>query len=279
MAMNQIQFQKSVSLTDFLLRYGSKDQCAQALVSNRWPDGFRCPSCGAAEHYVVSHGARKLFQCRGCRHQPSLTAGPLMDSTKLPLRTWFLAIFLLSQAKTGLSALALMRQLGTSYHTAWLIHHMVMLAMAKVDAEEPLYGQIQMDDANLGGERPGVGGRGSPNKVPVVAAVSTNSKGHPMRVKVTPVSTFSSAAITVWARINLTPGSDMRSDGLPCFAGVVDAGCAHSYVVVGRRKPRELPQFTWVNTVLGNLKTLINGAYKAFKFRKHAHAYLGAFAY
>jgi ribosomal protein L37AE/L43A len=279
MAMNQIQFQKGVSLTDFLSRYGSEDQCAHALVSHRWPDGFRCPSCGAADHYVVSHGARKLFQCRCCRHQTSLTAGTLMDSTKLPLRTWFLAIFLLSQAKTGLSALALMRQLGTSYRTAWLIHHKVMQAMARVDAEEPLYGQIQMDDAYLGGERPGVGGRGSPNKVPVVAAVSTNSEGHPMRVKVTPVSTFSSAAITAWARVNLMPGSDVRSDGLPCFAGVVDAGCAHSYVVVGRRKPRELPQFTWVNTVLGNLKTLINGAHKAFKFRKYAHAYLGAFAY
>ena len=49
--------------------------------------------------------------------------------------------------------------------------------------------------------------------------------------------------------------------------------------MVGTRKPRDLPQFTWVNTVLGNLKTMINGAHKSFKFRKYASQYLGAFAY
>jgi hypothetical protein len=69
------------------------------------------------------------------------------------------------------------------------------------------------------------------------------------------------------------------SDGLNCFAGVIDAGCAHSYIVVGDRKPRDLPQFLWVNTVLGNLKTAISGAYKSFNFRKYATRYLGAFSY
>jgi hypothetical protein len=202
-----------------------------------------------------------------------------MDSTKLPLRTWFLAIFLVSQDKTGLSSLALMRHLGTSYRTAWLIHHKLMAAMAQFDSQSPLHGFVQLDDAYLGGERPGVGGRGSPNKVPIVAAVQTNDAGHPVRVKISPVTTFSREAIAGWARLNLLPGTDVRSDGLACFAGVIDADCAHSYIVVGARKPRELPQFTWVNTVLANLKTLINGGYKGFKFRKYAQHYLGAFAY
>ncbi len=71
----------------------------------------------------------------------------------------------------------------------------------------------------------------------------------------------------------------MCSDGLACFAGVIDAGCAHSYIVVGKRLPRNMPQFEWVNTILGNLKTLINGAHKAFKFGKYVGQYLGAFAY
>lgn len=279
MSMNQIQFQRGVSMPEFFERYGSEVQCAAALVAMRWPQGFRCPRCASGQHYVVGHGARKLFQCRGCRHQTSLTAGTLMDSTKLPLRTWFLAIFLISQDKTGLSALALKRHLGTTYRTAWLIHQKLMKTMALRDSEEPLTGLVQVDDAYLGGERPGVGGRGSPNKVPFVAAVSTNDKGHPMRVKMTQIARFTCEAITAWARLNLSPGCDVRSDGLACFAGVIDAGCAHSYVVVGRRKPRDMPQFTWVNTVLGNLKTMINGAHKSFKFRKYANQYLGAFAY
>lgn len=279
MPMNRIQFQPGVSLPEFFDRYGSEEQCAAALKALRWPHGFRCPRCDSALHYVVGHGARRLFQCQSCRHQTSLTAGTVMDSTKLPLRTWFLAIFLISQDKTGLSSLALMRQLGTSYRTAWLLQHKLMAAMAQRDAQDPLGGDVQVDDAYLGGELPGVGGRGSPNKVPVVAAVETNHAGNPMRVKVSPVPTFSRKAIADWARANLMPGTDVTSDGLPCFAGVIDAGCSHTYVVVGRRLPREVPQFTWVNTILGNLKTLISGAHKAFRFGKYAEHYLGAFAY
>jgi transposase-like protein len=279
MPMNQVQFQRGVSMPEFFERYGTEDQCAAALVALRWPEGFRCPRCSSSAHYVVGHGERKLFQCCQCRHQTSLTAGTLMDSTKLPLRTWFLAIYLISQAKTGLSALALMRQLGVSYRTAWLVHQKLMKTMSQRDGEQPLTGLVQMDDAYLGGERPGVGGRGSPNKVPVVAAVSTNDAGHPLCVKLGPLAGFSREAITAWARVNLTPGCDVRSDGLGCFAGVIDAGCAHSYIVVGTRKPRDLPQFTWVNTVLGNLKTMISGAHKAFKFAKYASQYLGAFSY
>ena len=279
MAMNRIQFQPGMSLPEFFARFGSEEQCESTLMALRWPEGFRCPRCASSAHYVVGHGARRLFQCRACRHQTSLTAGTLMDSTKLPLRTWFLAIFLISQDKTGLSSLALMRHLGTSYRTAWLIHQKLMAAMARCDSEMPLHGTVQVDDAYLGGERPGAGGRGSPNKVPIVAAVQTNEEGHPLRVKLSPVATFSRQAIAQWARENLLPGTDVRSDGLACFAGVIDADCAHSYIVVGARKPRELPQFTWVNTVLANLKTLINGGYKGFKFGKYARQYLGAFAY
>ena len=60
---------------------------------------------------------------------------------------------------------------------------------------------------------------------------------------------------------------------------MIDAGCAHAYIVVGQRKPRDMPKFHWVNTVLGNLKTAICGAHKAFKFCKYASRYLGAFSY
>ncbi len=151
MPMNRIQFQRGVSMPEFFSRYGTEAQCAAALVALRWPQGFRCPRCASAEHYLVGHGARKLYQCQACRHQTSLTAGTVMECTKLPLTTWFLAIYLISQDKTGLSALALMRQLGTSYRTAWLVHQKLMKAMASRDSEQPLSGLVQVDDAYLGG--------------------------------------------------------------------------------------------------------------------------------
>ena len=118
MTFNRIQFQRGMSIPEFLGCFGTEPQCAAAVTAARWPDGFRCPRCGAAEHYIVGHGARKLSQCNSCRHQTSLTAGSLMEHTKLPLTTWFLAIYLISLAKTGLSSLARKRQLGVTWRAA-----------------------------------------------------------------------------------------------------------------------------------------------------------------
>lgn len=279
MPINKVQFQPGMSMHEFIDRYGSEAQCAQVLEHWRWPAGFICPRCAGRDHCRLEDGRRLLVQCNGCRRQTSLTAGTLLDSSKLPLRTWFLAMYLISQAKTGIAALPLMRQLGVSYRTAWLVHQKIMFAMAQRDAEQPLCGDVVVDDAYLGGERPGTPGRGSPNKVPFVAAVSLNAAGRPMYAKMSPLPGFTLKAIAQWAQANVLPGSNVLSDGLTCFAGVIDAGCAHSYIVVDGRKPRDLPRFKWVNTVLGNLKTAVNGAHKAFKFGKYAVHYLGAFCY
>ena len=108
MASHQIQFQQGMSIPEFLARFGSEAQCVEGVKAARWPTGFHCPRCDSTAHYVVGHGARKLFQCNGCRHQTSLTAGSLMEHTKLPLRTWFLAIYLLSQALIVATVLTLL---------------------------------------------------------------------------------------------------------------------------------------------------------------------------
>lgn len=217
MAFNPIQFQHGMSIPEFMSSFGTEEQCAEAVRVARWSQGFRCPRCDSPDHYVVGHGARKLFQCKGCRHQTSLTAGSLMEHTKLPLTTWFLAIYLISQAKTGLSSLALKRQLGVSYPTAWLMHQKINQAMAQRDSTHRLSGSVQLDDAYLGGERAGgKAGRGSENKVPFVAAVSLNEQGHPMYLKLHLVSGFTLDAIGKWAKANLAPKTRVLSDGLGC---------------------------------------------------------------
>lgn len=280
MSINRIQFQTGMSMPEFLNQFGSEDQCEVALEQSRWPQGFTCPSCGEPRCSVFIVGSHKMFQCRACRHQTSLTAGTLFESTKLPLTTWFLAIYLISQAKTGLSALALKRYLGVRYPTAWLIQHKLMAAMAERETLYTLSGSVQVDDAYLGGERSGgKAGRGSENKVPFVAALSLDDDGHPLRIKLTAVSGFTLKAIAAWAKANLAPDCSVLSDGLACFTAVAEAGCQHQPIVAGGRKPKELPEFLWINTVLGNLKTSLGGAYHAFDFAKYASRYLAAFAY
>jgi len=275
--MNRIQFQPGLSLVEFLEHFGTEALCEAAVEQTRWPEGFRCPRCGNAAHCVLRVKARKTFQCQSCRRQTSLIAGTIFQDTKLSLRQWFLALYFISQAKTGLSAMAVKRYLGVSYPTAWKVHHKLMQAMADRDTGHKLNGDIQVDDAYLGGELPGgKAGRGSENKVPFVAAVSLNAEGHPHQAKLTPVTAFT---LVAWAKTHLSPGSRVISDGLACFGAVTEASCHHQPTVTAGRRPKDLPEFLWVNTILGNLKTSLSGTHHAFHFAKYAFRYLAAFTY
>ena len=93
------------------------------------------------------------------------------------------------------------------------------------------------------------------------------------------VSDFTSQAIAKLAKASLVAGTCVTSNGLGGFAAVADASCIHLPTVVGDLKPRDLPEFKWVNTVLGNLKTTLAGAFHALKYCTSGEHYLAAFSY
>lgn len=278
MAKNPVQFQKGYSLSQFIADYGTEQQCQAALYQWKWPTGFRCPACGSEHAGEIK--TRKLYQCKQCHHQTSLTANTILASTKLKLTTWFLAIYLVTQSKNGLSALSLMRQLGVSYNTAWMVKHKLMQVMKERDDQQTLKDIIQLDDVYWGGERHGGKvGRGSPNKTPFVAGVEVNEKGHPIRMKFTVVKGFRTQVIANWATHHVAPETNVISDGLACFAAVTAAGCTHYPVVTGGGPSSvTLETFTWVNTLIGNVKNAVTGTYHAIA-PKHLPRYLAEFCY
>jgi hypothetical protein len=197
MSRHKSQFQLCMPISEFLHHFGTEAQCAEALQQARLPKGFRCPRCDDARHFLASRGASKLFQCIGCRHQASVTAGTMTGHSKVPLTIWFLAIHLISLAKTGMSALALKRDLGVSYLTAWLLHQKINRSMADREAAHLLDGAVQLEyDAYLGGERSaGKAGRGSENKVQFLAALLLDENSVPTHLKLDVVGGFTSQAI------------------------------------------------------------------------------------
>jgi hypothetical protein len=281
MKTNMIQFQKGLSLNDFLDTYGNLAQCELALEEAKWPQGFRCPKCHNHSHCVVWHGNAKTFQCNQCHTQSTLTGGTIFHSSKLSLVKWFQAMYFMTQTKNSISALELKRVIGVCYRTAWLVKHKIMEVMCEREKATKLSGRIEADDAYLGGESPGgKSGRGSENKVPFVAAVQTNEKGNPVYAVFSPVKSFNSEEIKEWAKRCLVPLSTVVTDGLACFNAVKEAGCFHQKEVVGKkRKSTDMECFTWINTILGNLKTSVSGTYHAFDFEKYASRYLGDVQY
>lgn len=279
MAKNRVQFQKGLSLFAFQETYGTSAQCVAALFAWRWPAGFVCPACGQSAGYVEVR-TRGLLQCKHCRHQTSVTAGTIFAYTKLPLTVWFLAMYLLTQQKNGISALELKRQLGVSYPTAWSIKHKLLQTMLERDADRQLTGVIAIDDAYWGGECHGESPwRGSPNKTPLVAAVATDHDGHPMAMRMSVVDGFRKSELAAWASKFLHPDSIVVSDGLGCFRGIADAGLEHQPIVTGSGPSSvQIPEFHWVNTMIGNVKNAMRGTYHHAS-ANHLPRYLAEFCY
>ena len=278
MPMNRIQFQPGLSLTAFLRDYGTEAQCEAAVVAARWPEGFVCDRCGCTR-FSPTHNGRRLWQCKDCAYQSSSIVGSVMENTKLALTTWFLAMYWLTQSKNGVSALALMRYVGVSYPTAWLLRHKLMQVMFEREQATLLAGRIEIDDAFLGGEQPGRQGRGG-NKVPFLAAVETDLRGRPQIVRFDRVENHGINAIQAWATANIAPESLVLSDGWPGFTQLSSLVQCHEPHITGHGpKAAKHPEFHWVNTLLSNLKTALAGTFHSFAFKKYGHRYLAEFAY
>ena len=270
---------RGLSEAAFRERFGDEASCRQALFELRWRDGIVCPACGGRSFCALQ--TRQVFQCNRCKKQLRLTAGTVFDNTKLPLTTWFLAIYHLTQSKGGISSIELGRRLGVKQPTAWLMKHKLMRVMAEREAKKPkLAGRIELDDSYLGGERSGgKRGRGAAGKTPVVAAVETTAERKPRRVKLTVVKGFRKKEVEKLAKRDFMPGSNVVSDGLSCWTAVASAGCRHFPMVTGsgRQAARWAP-FKWVNTTLGNIKAAIVGTYRQLS-PAHAPRYLASFAW
>ena len=138
-------------LPSFLARFGSDAQCRNYLFRARWPEGFRCAGCGHERAY--SHKLRLIEECVACGKQHSLLAGRIFEQTKTGLSRWFLAIYLVTSSKGGISAMELKRQMGFgSYQTAWSWLHKIRKAMVRPE-RTPLSTRVEADETYVGGPR------------------------------------------------------------------------------------------------------------------------------
>ena len=128
---------------------------------------------------------RNTLQCIRCKHQTSLIAGTVFANTKLGLSTWYLAMYLLTQSKNGISAMDLKRQLGVSYNSAWMVKHKLMQSMREREDSQPLRGIVELDDAYLGGGTTGAS----------VGTAQVSADGRPERLRLSPVSGFRRRAV------------------------------------------------------------------------------------
>ena len=146
---------EDLNLVSLMDRFHSDEKCLDVLEDLRWPGGVCCMRCGDTAVHPVTRG-RGVWSCDGCDRQFTVTAGTIMHRSRLPLRKWFIAIYLMCQSKKGMSAHQLHRMLGTTYKTAWYLCHRIRQAMGNDPfTETTLVGIVEIDETMIGGRKSG----------------------------------------------------------------------------------------------------------------------------
>jgi len=140
---------QSMNLVKLVEQFGSEDRCRDYLEHLRWPDGIRCPKCGSASVSRIS--TRRQLDCNSCRSRFSVTSGTVLHDSHLPLWKWFLATYLITESKKGVSANQVKRMLRVSYKTAWYLCHRIRWAIGEGPVER-LSGVVEIDETYVGGK-------------------------------------------------------------------------------------------------------------------------------
>ena len=214
------------TILEFEARFASEEACRDYLMSLRWPEGFQCPACGHPKGWWT---ARLLVHCARCGHQTSVTAGTILQDTRKPLRLWFRAMWYVTSQKSGVSALGLQRVLGLgSYHTAWAWLHKLRRAMVR-PGRDRLAGTVQVDETYLGGEKPGLGGRGAGGKcLVVIAAEKDGARTGRIRLRRVPDASAKSLHGAITEAVEL--GSTIQTDGWPGYCTLGSVGYDHRVI-------------------------------------------------
>ncbi len=262
----------TMSFFEFQERFQTEEACFRHLQELRWPDGFKCPTCGHTQAYFMEK--RKVFQCANCRNQTSLTAHTIFHKSHTPLKKWFWAVYLVGSDKRGCSAQRLSKMIGVSYPTAWLMIHKMRNAMKNRDAQYKLQQLIEMDDSYFGGKSTGKRGRGATNKSKVVVAVE-NRGIHPGYATMQVVTHIDSKNLREFVYRAIEPYQTIKTDAYPSY-NILGEDYDHLKEIV---KPFEaMDKLPWVHILIGNVKSFIRGTYHGVS-HKHLQNYLSEFCY
>ena len=217
---------RKISLVTLMDRYNDDAKCRDTLESIRWPAGVACLRCGDMD--VGEIESRDQYCCRSCGYRFSVTAGTIMHDSHLPLRIWFLAIYLMCESKKGMSAHQLWRTLGIgSYKTAWYLCHRIREAMGNDPFSGPtLVGVVEVDETLVGGKAKGRGRAYKGNKHWVAGAIQ---RGGNVRLERIPDVKRETLHAFI-ARAVRDEAEAIYTDDLKSYIGIADDDTRHETV-------------------------------------------------
>jgi transposase-like protein len=268
-----------LSLLDFQDQFPDEKSCWDYLIKVRWPQGIHCSKCKNDKMGFVQ--TRKLFQCKKCFKQYSVTTGTVFHKSRLPLRKWFWAIFLMATSKKGISMLYLQRQLGIkSYRAVWMMGQKIRHAMIEREELYTLTGTVQTDEIFIGGKKKGMYSKGpASNKTPFLMTVSETEDGkRPRFVKIQELEDITKKYVIPAIELGVEPGSLIKTDGANTYHSVKAKGYGLKQSSYNQDPAGTTEHLKWLNMLTSNLKRFLISTYHGV-FPHYRSAYLAEFAY
>ena len=202
-----------MSTLKMVKKFRSQQECLDFLEKKRWNGKPICVYCGSDK--ISKHneeGQTSRLQCSGCKKSFSVLVGTIFEASKLPLLKWFMAISLMIEAKKGISALQLSRNLDVNYKTAWAISHKIRKAMNDKNLSA-FGGVVQMDetyiDTNNDDEDKNSGGGKQIRSKNKTSVIGMSSGG---KIKAFATKNIMAGTLLHFARRNIVEGSTVHTD-------------------------------------------------------------------
>ncbi len=263
------------SWEEFVAWFSNEDDCRDYLDWLRWPNGFVCPHCSGTVGWQRSKGS---WDCKYCSRIVSPTAGTVFDKTRTPLKLWFAAAWHMTNQKNGISALGLKREINLgSYQTTWHMLHRLRKAMILAD-RSLLFGEVEVDETFVGGEKSGPPGRGALGKTLVVVAVELHRPKGYGRCRLGIVPDASGPSIQAFVRENIESGAEVITDGWPSYLGL-GSEYKHTAINLSASEGEAHDELPAVHRVAALLKRWLLGTHQGSVSPEHLQSYLEEFTF
>lgn len=277
-----------MNILKFMETFPTEDSCKHHFKEQREQNGIVCKKCRSTKHYWLQ--SKWQWQCSACSFRTTLRSGTIMQSSKLPIRIWYLAMLFMSATKKGVSACELQRQLEYKrYDTVWSLMHRIRVAMGNRDARYQLEGMVEFDEGYFEKATPdGIKlkrGKGSVKQqnVAVMAEATpledlqTNEiSKHCRYFKMKVVESHKKDAINELIKESIDEKTIIFSDQSTSYIDIANYVEAHFM----EKSTKETTKTTlqWVHIAITNAKRTFLGIYHKMK-GKYLQLYLDEFCY